>query len=447
MHLRVWAALSVALVLLVGCGGGQTNLQEPTVGRTVTDDTALPQPTLSAAAAQAAATTVRDLARVGDTLYVLTDTGLVIESAAPAAPAPAPTEATPSGTDTQTTPEPAPAAAAAPTRTAQTVQIGEGATRLLVNGTRAYLVAGTNGLRIVDLTPVGQAALAGTYAPEAGQVELAAVEGGLALVGLGRAGLAVVDVTTPRSPTEAKLLPDLRNVTDLAIGGRWGYVLGEELTVLDLSQPAEARVATIFDLEDRGQALALDGDRLLVVGATSYQLLDVSRPEEPRRIARQTTDEAAAAVAPPTGQEIARGDSATRAQLAGNLGAVLRDGRVILFDAAADALRATLSMDALGAATGVLLAAGAPQLLTATGELVDIALADGHATEVTRRSLLGAAAGTAAVADPPPGATGLAPTMDTAPALTTTPETAPVGQPSDGPVAPQLPATENTPSN
>ncbi|HAZ64108.1 MAG TPA: hypothetical protein DCZ72_10940 [Armatimonadetes bacterium] len=446
MHLRVWAALSLALVLLIGCGGGQTNLQEPNVDRTVTDDTALPQPTMSAAAAQAAATTVRDLARVGDTLYVLTDTGLVIESTAPAAPAPAPTEATPSGTDTQTTPEPVPATAAAPTRTAQTVQIGEGARRLLVNGARAYLVAGTNGLRIVDLTPVGQAALAGTYAPESGQVELAAVEGGLALVGLGRAGLAVVDVATPRSPTEAKLLPDLRNITDLAIGGRWGYVLGEELTVLDLSQPAEARVATIFDLEDRGQALALDGDRLLVVGATSYQLLDVSRPEEPRRVARQTTDEAAAAVAPPTGQEIARGDSATRAQLAGNLGAVLRDGRVILFEAA-DALRATLSMDALGAATGVLLTAGAPQLLTATGELVDIALADGHATEVARRGLLGAATGAATVADPPPGATGLAPTMDTAPALTTTPETAPVGQPSEGPVAPQLPAAEPTPSD
>ena len=58
MHLRVWAALSLALVLLIGCGGGQTNLQEPNVDRTVTDDTALPQPTMSAAAAQAAATTV-----------------------------------------------------------------------------------------------------------------------------------------------------------------------------------------------------------------------------------------------------------------------------------------------------------------------------------------------------------------------------------------------------
>ncbi len=56
MHLRVWAALSLALVLLIGCGGGQTNLQEPNVDRTVTDDTALPQPTMSAAAAQAAAT-------------------------------------------------------------------------------------------------------------------------------------------------------------------------------------------------------------------------------------------------------------------------------------------------------------------------------------------------------------------------------------------------------
>lgn len=368
---------TMSWLLLAACGGGQNaQTQEPQTSRGIADTTQLGGGGTRSGAAPAAAALgpVRDILVVGETAYALTAEGLAL-------------------VDLRTPAEP---------KVMTTVLLGNGARRLAVSGTRAYVACGDNGLKVVDLSKPRTPQILGTYAPDTGGVDLVAAEGELVLAGLGPLGVAVLDVAQPSAPAERKRLASLKNPRELALSGRWGYVLGDKLTVLDVSKPVETKVATTFDPKEKGLALALAGKRALLAGARQTVLLDLTSPEKPARVAALAWSELnkqfpeaqpkpADTGIPERGAAAAPAkDPALRLAVVGERAWLLRDGRAFALALSERALKGTAALDDLGPVAG-LAAAEAIAAVTAAGDLLVVSR-DGAAAKVLGRLGLGARA-------------------------------------------------------
>lgn len=386
----------VPWLLLAACGGGQNaQTQDPQTGRGITDTTQLSGGARAgnAAAPDALPAAIRDLVPCGETALALTAEGLaVLDWHNPAEP-----------------------------KVITTVLLGSGARRVAASGTRAYVACGENGLKVVDLSKPRQPQIVGTYAPATGGVDLVAAEGDLVLAGLGPMGVAIVDVSEPSAPAERKRLANLKSPRDLALAGRFAYVLGDKLTVLDLSKPTEARVAATFDPKDKGLAVALVGKRALLASAKQCQLLDITTPDKPARLATLTMADiikqfpaAKSATAdqpvrgtsvPPNGPDSARRpeppakDPRVRLTAAGVQAALTSAGRTFLLTLGEKAITATAATDELGETTLVVVA-DPLAAATAAGSLVLLA-ADGKTVKTLGTlSLLPAPSKAASVATP-----------------------------------------------
>lgn len=147
--------------------------------------------------------------------------------------------------------------------------------------------AGLSGLAIVDF---------GAAAPKrsalvdvGGEARAVAVSGGYAYVAAGAAGLVVVDVRKPDSPTVVgRLRP---KSTDMARGismsGQHALLcLGESgLVIIDIADPAQPRELGRFDPDRALNRVVPDGKRLFAANdADGVAILDIADPSKPVQV-------------------------------------------------------------------------------------------------------------------------------------------------------------------
>jgi hypothetical protein len=164
---------------------------------------------------------------------------------------------------------------------------------------RAYVAAGSRGLRIVNVGDPAQAAEAGSYEP-AGESFLAhrvAVGGAYAYVA-DLYTVRVLDVSDPAGPVfVSQMYIDDPNggIDDVEIAGHYAYVVGH---VTSNSYPFERSYSLlIFDISDPARpvwkgscGLSADSDRLTVRGRYAYvggrylSIVDIADPAAPCRL-------------------------------------------------------------------------------------------------------------------------------------------------------------------
>jgi hypothetical protein len=160
------------------------------------------------------------------------------------------------------------------------------ATKVLLQGQLAYLVAGTAGLYVVNVSNAQQPVLVGRYQPD-DALSSVVVSAGRAYVG-GRRGLYVLDVTDPSQPSEIGKHQLPEPVQTISLVDRYAYVhafesdRGPDFFVLDVSDPAHISEVMSLAFYRWAAATALVGRYLLAAGEDGVNVFDISRPERPR---------------------------------------------------------------------------------------------------------------------------------------------------------------------
>ncbi len=174
---------------------------------------------------------------------------------------------------------------AQPTERARSRWFGE----LAVAGNHAYIAAGWNGLRVLDVSGLALPARSGAYNLPPGDARHVTVAGSHAYVADADGGLKVVEVSNPAAPTALGRLDTAGRALGVAVAGQFGYVAdaGNGLVIADLSDPgnpqplgslAYQEVSGMYDL----RAIAVHSNTAyLAAGWSGFYLVDVSNPITP----------------------------------------------------------------------------------------------------------------------------------------------------------------------
>lgn len=153
-----------------------------------------------------------------------------------------------------------------------------------VAGNVAFLIGNQRDLTAVDVTDPSNPALLATHYPGAGTgtaVDLA-LSGRLAYTALGAAGMVIVDVGSATSMFDvgSYLAADAKAV---ATDGDVAYVGTEgDVHILDVTDPANPSLLSVYPTGCTNRGLVIDGDRLYVVNPlTGLHIVDVSDPHLP----------------------------------------------------------------------------------------------------------------------------------------------------------------------
>jgi hypothetical protein len=165
------------------------------------------------------------------------------------------------------------------------------AQRVSVQGTVAGIADGSAGVKIVDVTrPAAPVELAAYRT--GGTANRVVLAGHLAWVAAGSQGVLALDLGTPSSPT---LVSSTRSAdaSDIALKGPFAFLAdGEDgVKVLDISTPGKPLVLPGRVRWD-ARSLALAGDLLAAAGPGGVQLIDVSNPRAPAVQGRYDTPDA-----------------------------------------------------------------------------------------------------------------------------------------------------------
>lgn len=169
----------------------------------------------------------------------------------------------------------------------------------------AYVLTESGYLHVVDLWEVENwqtntdLPLEGVL-PVAKQVSDITVAGDYAYITAGEAGLAVVDVSEPLTPTIASDYDSPGQASGLAVAGPYVYVADgtKGLRVVDVSDPRDPREVGSCSTRGRANDVAVAGHYAYVAdGEGGLRVVDIADPHHPVEVGSHSTDGHAAAVA------------------------------------------------------------------------------------------------------------------------------------------------------
>lgn len=168
-----------------------------------------------------------------------------------------------------------------------------------VSGDYAFVVAGWEGLDVIDVSSPSTPVLHGSYSTT-GSAQGVEVTGDLAYVAQGYSGLAVIDVTDPASPTELGSYVTSSSSTALDVKGNVAYLcVGQHgLAIVDVTASSSPVLLGSYDTDGDAEDVVVAGDYAFV--ADRYEgmaIIDVSDPTSPAQVAKVITDWNAMAVA------------------------------------------------------------------------------------------------------------------------------------------------------
>lgn len=151
-----------------------------------------------------------------------------------------------------------------------------------VVGNHAYVAEGDAGLQIIDVSDPLSPTLHGTIKLGIGAAQAVDVVGNLAYVG--SAGLQIIDVSNPVSPT---LLGSLTGAAtpDVQVAGNFAYVVTDGgLQIIDVSDPISPTLRGKYQNSDTGVAVQAVGNiAYFASSASGLHIIDVRNPDKPIR--------------------------------------------------------------------------------------------------------------------------------------------------------------------
>lgn len=176
-----------------------------------------------------------------------------------------------------------------PREVGSTRSFGDNVSHIFVDATRAYVVAGTDGVHVVDLSDSAMPRVLGQW-DSPGSAEGIAIQGTLLYVADGPFGLAVVDVANPAIPTAVASAFDIHFAFDVVIHDHFAFVAAADagVVVVDIAGRG-ARVVGRLETPGYARDLAIDGSTLYVADQWGgVRVVDIAQPLSPREIAAVT---------------------------------------------------------------------------------------------------------------------------------------------------------------
>jgi len=158
---------------------------------------------------------------------------------------------------------------------------------IAIRGKTAYLVVGTKGLLIVDVSDPAKPLEIGAHSTR-GYAQAVAVYGDYAYIANRGEGLTILDVSDPTRPFEVGMLDTQGSAQDVVVSGTIAYVADQRggLQIIDVGRPEAPRLLATFDTIGHAEALAvLDDTVFIAVGDAGLELVNVSVPSMPQAIA------------------------------------------------------------------------------------------------------------------------------------------------------------------
>ena len=160
-----------------------------------------------------------------------------------------------------------------------------------VQGSLAYVAAGEAGLQVVDVSVPGEPVIVGAFDTPGNANDVKAV-GTLAYIADGSAGLQIVDVSDPTAPVGVGAVDTPGDAHDLAVSGAFAYVAdgtpvgggASGLNIIDISVPGAPAIVGTFGFAGSAEAVAVTGTvAAVLVGdpTKALQLIHVSVPAAP----------------------------------------------------------------------------------------------------------------------------------------------------------------------
>ena len=151
-----------------------------------------------------------------------------------------------------------------------------------VVGTLAYVVDGSAGLRVIDVSNPAAPFERGFY-DTPGYAMGVQVVGALAYVADCSAGLRVIDVSNPAAPFERGFYDTPGNAIDVQVVGSLAYVVdGHSLRIIDVSNPAAPAEVGYYETPDWANGVQVVGTLAYVAdGFSGLRIIDVSAPAAP----------------------------------------------------------------------------------------------------------------------------------------------------------------------
>jgi hypothetical protein len=174
------------------------------------------------------------------------------------------------------------------------VDLPEGAESVVLSGDQAFVLAEgwregpTTQVAVVDVADPAAMRVRGTvHLPHMLWYEMAVAGDLLIVVGAGKPGLAVVDVSAPASPCLVGTSDEIEGLAAVVAGDRLYVASNDRLDVLDLAAGFPLRrigSAPLMEQESGDLALEVVDDYLLVAGSR-LSVFDISEPAAPRQTA------------------------------------------------------------------------------------------------------------------------------------------------------------------
>lgn len=172
---------------------------------------------------------------------------------------------------------------------------------VFVRGDYAYLAAGMEGLRILDVSDALHPVEVGSYKTDEGtlgQVESVQVAGDHAYLVTNLSGIRILDVSDPAAPVEVGAYRPGGSVQALKLAGDYAYVVwhscmdrcADRLRIVDISDPASPVEVSVYGRSfeggryatgDRINDVTVLGDHVYVFLPGEMRVLDVSDPAAP----------------------------------------------------------------------------------------------------------------------------------------------------------------------
>ncbi len=171
------------------------------------------------------------------------------------------------------------------------------ATDVTVLGTTAYVLDGSGGLQVVDVSEPASPLPLGSY-DTMGYASSAAVVGTTVYVADPITGLQIVDVSDPASPAQLGSYPmPSDEAYHVEIAGDLAFVASKlGLRIIDVSTPASPTLVGSYDTTGEARSVAVtDGTAYLAVRSDGLLVIDVSNPSAPVLLGEYHTVGAAAA--------------------------------------------------------------------------------------------------------------------------------------------------------
>ncbi|TAN46355.1 MAG: hypothetical protein EPN21_20685, partial [Methylococcaceae bacterium] len=152
-----------------------------------------------------------------------------------------------------------------------------------ISGNYAYVADNSAGLQVINISTPASPTLEGSYDTwSAGGV---AVSGNYAYVGDASDGLRVINISTPASLFQAGILNTSGSARGVAVSGSYAYVAGADaggLQVIDISTPSSPNQMGSYDTSGIAYDVAISGSYAYVADDTSgLQVINISNPASP----------------------------------------------------------------------------------------------------------------------------------------------------------------------